>query len=186
VFGYLVFAVAYALACVLFIPASILTLAAGAVYGVAVGSAVVLVGATAGATASFLLARTILRERVAAWVQGKPKLDALDRAIGKEGAKIVLLVRLAPVFPFTYMNYVFGLTRIATVPYVVATVIGMLPATISFVFLGSAAASAATAEVSRTRTIIQVAGAILAVVATGFVSRVAARAIRKAGEEEPQ
>ena len=183
--GWLIFAVAYALACVLLIPASILTLAAGAIYGVAVGSAVVLAGATGGATASFLLARSVLRERVAAWVRGKPRLDALDRAVGKEGPKIVLLVRLTPVVPFTYVNYVFGLTRIGLAPYVAATFLGMIPATIAFVYVGAAAAGAATAGssgVHHARTIIQIAGAVFAVVATAFLSRVAARAIRNAGD----
>ena len=117
------------LVCVtLFVPASILTLGAGAIYGLGVGVGVVLAGATLGATISFLLARTLLRDRIEHMTRGNARFRALDRAIAKEGTKIVFLVRLAPVFPFTYINYAFGLTGVATLPYVVASLVGMTPA----------------------------------------------------------
>ena len=183
--GWLIYAVVYAACVVLFVPASILTLGAGAIYGVGVGVAVVLVGATLGAVLSFLLARTLLRERIEHMTQDNARFRALDRAIAKEGAKIVFLVRLAPVFPFTYINYAFGLTGVATLPYVVASLVGMTPATFAYVYLGSAAAHAATGA-STTRTVVQVIGAVAAIVATVFVARIAARAIREAGVEEPQ
>ncbi|MEW6271109.1 MAG: TVP38/TMEM64 family protein [Thermodesulfobacteriota bacterium] len=185
--GYLLYAVVYAACVVLFVPASILTLGAGAIYGVTVGVGVVLAGATVGATLAFLLARTLLRARVERMTEGNARFRALDRAIAKEGAKIVFLVRLAPVFPFTYINYAFGLTGVPTGSYVLASVIGMIPGTFAYVYLGSAAASAAGAAgggADLTRTIVQVAGAIAALVATIFVARVATRAIRSAGVEE--
>lgn len=185
--GWVLYALVYALCCVLFVPASILTLGAGAIYGLAIGVGVVLVGATLGAALSFLLARTFLRARVERMTDGNARFRALDRAIGKEGAKIVLLVRLAPVFPFTYINYAFGLTGIALAPYVAATFVGMLPGTFAYVYLGSAAAAAGAAATGgavaadTTRTWIQIAGALFAVVATVFVARIATRAIRDAG-----
>lgn len=182
--GYLVYALVYAACVTLFVPASILTLGAGAIYGVGVGVGVVLVGATLGATLSFLLARTLLRRRIEAMTQDNARFRALDRAIAKEGAKIVFLVRLAPVFPFTYINYAFGLTGVATVPYVLASLVGMTPATFAYVYLGSAAASAATASHDGTRTVIQIVGAVAAIVVTVFVARLATRAIRDAGVED--
>ena len=187
--GYVLYAVVYAACCVLFVPASLLTLGAGAVYGLGTGVAVVLAGATLGATLSFLLARTLLRDRVEAMTRGNARFRALDRAIGKEGAKIVLLVRLAPVFPFTYINYAFGLTAVRTPAYVLATLVGMIPGTFAFVFLGQAAeeaakAGAGPADADATRTIIRVVGAVFALVATLFVARIATRAIREAGVEE--
>jgi len=118
--GWVLYALVYAVCCVLFVPASILTLGAGALYGLGTGTAVVLAGATLGATLSFLLAKSVLRKRIEKMTAGNAKFQALDRAIGKEGAKIVFLVRLAPVFPFTYINYAFGLTGVRTLPYVVA------------------------------------------------------------------
>lgn len=182
--GYVVYALAYAACCVFFVPASVLTLGAGAIFGVLKGSAVVIAGATLGATLSFLLARTIMRKRIEAMTAGNVKFAALDRALTNEGARIVFLIRLAPVFPFTYINYAFGLTGIAVLPYVVATFIGIIPATVAFVYLGDAAAGAATAGASNARTIINIAGAVVALIASIFVARVATKAIRKAGVQQ--
>ena len=182
--GYLLYALVYAVCCVLFVPASVLTLGAGAIYGVARGAGVVLVGATLGATLSFLLARTVLRAKVEGMTAGNARFRALDRAIGKEGAKIVFLVRLAPVFPFTYINYAFGLTGVRTAPYVLASFFGMIPGTFAYVYLGSAAANAAAGEMDATRKIIQIAGAVVALIVTIFVARVATRAIKQAGVDE--
>lgn len=185
--GYLLYALVYAACVVLFVPASILTLGAGAIYGVGVGVGVVLVGAILGATLAFLLARTLLRARVERMTEGNPRFRALDRAIAKEGAKIVFLVRLAPIFPFTYINYAFGLTGVQTVPYVLASATGMIPGTFAYVYLGSAAAGAAGAaagDADVTRTIVQVVGAVAALVVTVFVARLATRAIRSAGVDE--
>ena len=182
--GYVLYAAVYAVCCVLFVPASVLTLGAGAIYGLGTGTAVVLVGATLGATLSFLLAKTVMRKRVEGMTAGNAKFQALDRAIGKEGAKIVFLVRLAPVFPFTYINYAFGLTGVRTLPYVIASFFGMIPGTFAYVYLGSAAAGAASGEADSTKKIVQIAGAVVALVVTIFVARVATRAIKSAGVAE--
>jgi uncharacterized membrane protein YdjX (TVP38/TMEM64 family) len=182
--GYVLYALVYAVCCVLFVPASVLTLGAGAIYGLGTGTAVVLVGATLGATLSFLLAKTVLRRRIEGMTSGNAKFQALDRAIGKEGAKIVFLVRLAPVFPFTYINYAFGLTSVRTLPYVVASFFGMIPGTFAYVYLGSAAAGAASGEANTTKKIVQIVGAAIALVVTIFVARVATKAIKSAGVEE--
>lgn len=184
--GWVLYALVYAVCCVLFVPASILTLGAGALYGLGTGTAVVLAGATLGATLSFLLAKSVLRKKIERMTAGNAKFQALDRAIGKEGAKIVFLVRLAPVFPFTYINYAFGLTGVKTMPYVVASFFGMIPGTFAYVYLGSAAAGAA-GEADTTKKIVQIAGAVVALVVTIFVARIATRAIKSAGvaEESP-
>jgi uncharacterized membrane protein YdjX (TVP38/TMEM64 family) len=182
--GYVLYAAVYAVCCVLFVPASVLTLGAGAIYGLGTGTAVVLVGAILGATLSFLLARTVLRKRIEGMTKGNAKFQALDRAIAKEGAKIVFLVRLAPVFPFTYINYAFGLTGVRTLPYVVASFFGMIPGTFAYVYLGSAAAGAASGDANTTKKIVQIVGAVIALVVTIFVARVATKAIRSAGVDE--
>lgn len=182
--GWVLYALVYAVCCVLFVPASVLTLGAGAIYGLGTGTAVVLVGATLGATLSFLLAKSVLRKKIERMSAGNAKFQALDRAIGKEGAKIVFLVRLAPVFPFTYINYAFGLTGVKTLPYVVASFFGMIPGTFAYVYLGSAAAGAASGEADTTKKIVQIAGAVVALVVTIFVARVATKAIRSAGIAE--
>lgn len=177
----MVYAVGYAIVGTFF-PASILTIGAGALFGVVGGSIVVAVGATGAATLAFLLARTVLRHRVERMVAKNPKFRAVDRAIAREGARIVILVRLAAVFPFLFVNYAFGLTGIGTLPYVVATFIGILPGVIAFVYLGAAGAAVATQN--KTRTIITIIGAIIALAASLYVARVANRAIQRAGAEE--
>ena len=184
VVGWVVYALVYAICCVLFVPATILTLGAGAIFGLAKGTGIVVAGATLGATLSFLLARGVFRRRVESMTKGNPKFRALDRAIAREGAKIVFLIRLAPVFPFTYINYAFGLTGVRTLPYAVATLIGIIPGTFAFVYLGYSGAQAAAGGADQTRLVINVVGAVLALVATVFVARVATNAIRKAGIED--
>ena len=180
--GYLVYALAYAICVVFFVPASILTLGAGALYGLAGGVGVVLLGANLGAALSFLLARTFLRERIEKMTSGNPRFAALDRAITKEGSKIVLLVRLAPVFPFTYSNYAFGLTGVRPSLYILATLVGMLPGTVGYVYVGMAAAGAAT-DSSTASIVLNVLGAAATMAVAIFVARLASRAIREAGVE---
>ena len=172
--GYVVYALGYAIIG-LFVPASILTIGAGALFGVVGGSLVVLVGATLTATIAFLLARTVLRKRIEKLAAKYPKFLAVDRAIAREGAKIVVLVRLAAVFPFLFVNYAFGLTGIGALEYAVATFIGILPGTVAFVYLGAAGAAAATQ--SKTKTIITVIGVVIAFAVSIFVARIANRAL---------
>lgn len=181
--GYVLYAACYAICVVLFVPASVLTLGAGAIYGVGVGVGVVLVGASVGATLSFLLARTLLRSRVEKMTAGNARFAALDRAISKEGAKIVFLVRLAPVFPFTYINYAFGLTGIGTPGYVLATIVGMIPGTFAYVYLGTAAGAATAGDAAPARIVVQILGAVAALVVAIFVARLATKAIKEAGVE---
>ena len=179
--GYVVYALGYGIIGV-FLPASILTLGAGAIFGVVGGTIVVAVGATIAATLSFLLARTVLRKRVEAMAARNPKFHAIDRAIAREGAKIVVLVRLSAVFPFLFVNYAFGLTSIRLLPFVLATFFGILPLTIAFVYLGAAGAAVATQR--NARAAITVAGALIALGVSIYVGRIAARAIRRAGVDE--
>jgi len=176
--GYVVYAIGYGVLGTVF-PASILTLGAGAIFGTLAGSIVVAIGATLAASLSFILARTVLRKRIEAKVAKNPKFNAVDRAIATEGMKIVLLVRLAAIFPFLFVNYAFGLTGIRYDRYALATLIGILPGTIAFVWLGAAGAAIATQQT--TKTIFTVIGALAALAVSIFVGRIAARAIKNAG-----
>src|SRR5437763_15459444 len=176
--GYVVYTLGYGIAGA-FLPASILTLGAGALFGVVGGTIVVVIGATIAATLAFLLARTVLRKRVEAMAAKNPKFRAVDRAIAREGPKIVVLVRLSAVFPFLFVNYAFALTGIGLVPYVVATFLGILPATVAFVYFGAAGAAVATQHDARS--LITLIGAIIALGVSIYVGRIAARAIRAAG-----
>src|SRR3954452_5540479 len=182
--GYVVYVIVYAICVASFIPASILTLGAGAIFGFVGGTIVVIIGATIGATLAFLLARTVMRRRIEKMTASNAKFRALDRAIASEGMKIVFLVRLAVVFPFTYSNYAFGLTAIPLWRYVVATFVGIIPATAAFVFASSAAAKAATGETTSITKIVYIAGGVIAIIVSVLIGRIATRAIKRAGLDE--
>src|ERR687883_71015 len=134
--GLVVLAAAYALAC-LVVPGSLMTLAAGSLFGVVVGTAVVSLASVTGASLAFWLGRTLARDLVEKRLAGNPRFRALDQAVAAGGFKIVLLTRLSPLFPFTLLNYAFGLTRVRFRDYVLASWVGMLPGTVMYVYLGS-------------------------------------------------
>ena len=142
-FGAAIFVLAYVLACVLFLPGSLLTLGAGAVFGVAWGFPLVSLASTLGATVSFLVGRFAARDWVAARAAGNPKFGAIDAAVGREGWKIVGLLRLSPVFPFNLLNYALGVTRVRLRDFVLASWIGMMPGTLLYVWLGALAGDVA-------------------------------------------
>ncbi len=102
------------------VPGSLLTLGAGAIFGVGWGTAWVSVGSMLGATAAFLIARRGGRARIAQRIEAHPKFVAIDKAVAAEGWRIVFLTRLSPVFPFTLLNYAFGLTHVSLRDYVTA------------------------------------------------------------------
>lgn len=182
--GYAVYIAVYAICVVAFVPASILTLGAGAIFGFVGGTVVVVIGATIGATLAFLLARTVMRKRIEKMTESNARFRALDRAIANEGIKIVFLVRLAVVFPFTYINYAFGLTAIPLWRYVVATFLGIIPATAAFVFASSAATKATTGATTSITKIVYIAGGVIAIIVSVLIGRIATRAIKRAGVAE--
>ena len=179
--GYILYALVYVLCCVLVVPALALTLGAGAIFGFVAGSIIVLIGATLGATAAFLLARTVLRHRVERVTANNPKFRALDRAITREGTKIMWLVRLSGFPPFTWVNYAFGLTGIRLMPYVVITFFGIIPGTLAFTWAGAAGAAALSGTGNRVVLIVTAIGAILVSV---FIARIALQAIHRAGVDD--
>ena len=134
--GVALFAALYTLATVALGPAWMLTLVAGLVWGLA-GVPVVLGSATLGASVAFLIGRHLARDRVAALVARDDRLRALARAVDRGGWRVVGLVRLSPLFPFGLQSYLFGVTRIPLVPYALATLAGIAPATTLYVYVGS-------------------------------------------------
>jgi pyruvate/2-oxoglutarate dehydrogenase complex dihydrolipoamide dehydrogenase (E3) component/uncharacterized membrane protein YdjX (TVP38/TMEM64 family) len=183
--GLVAYVGAYIAACVLFIPGSILTLGAGFAYGVMIGVPVVWIGASIGATLAFILGRTLMRGWVASKVAGNPSFAAIDRAVGQQGLKIVILTRLSPIFPFNLLNYAFGLTQVSLRDYVIGTVAGILPGTVMFVYLGSLITSLTQLAAGRTsggaaQQIFYFAGLAATVIVTIYVTRVARRALADA------
>jgi uncharacterized membrane protein YdjX (TVP38/TMEM64 family) len=134
----LIFSV-YAAATVLFIPGSILTIAAGFIYGLGQAIPIISVGSTLGATIAFLLGRFLIRSLIERKIKKYPRFHAIDKAIAVEGWKIVLLLRLIPLIPFNLLNYALALTSVSLKAYVLASWIGMLPGTILFIYIGTTA-----------------------------------------------
>ena len=183
--GALLFVLGYVAATVVFVPGSLLTIAAGAIFGLGKGTALVFVAATLGASAAFLVSRYLARPVVEARLAGNARFAAIDRAIGHEGRKIVFLLRLSPVFPFNLLNYALGLTKVRFRDYVIASA-GMLPATLLYVYygkiLGDVARVASGAPIPRGAEYYVLLGIGLAatIVVTALVTRIARRALRDA------
>jgi pyruvate/2-oxoglutarate dehydrogenase complex dihydrolipoamide dehydrogenase (E3) component/uncharacterized membrane protein YdjX (TVP38/TMEM64 family) len=185
--GPVIFVGLYVVATVLFIPGSVLTLGAGAVFGVALGSVCVSISATLGATAAFLVGRYLARDAITRKIEKNEKFAAIDRAVADQGWKIVLLTRLSPVFPFTLLNYAFGLTRVKLGHYVLASWLGMIPGTLMYVYLGSLVNVGAG---HRQRTpgewILYGVGLLATIAVAVFVTRVAKKALAKTiGSNDP-
>jgi uncharacterized membrane protein YdjX (TVP38/TMEM64 family) len=182
--GFIIYIVIYILACVFLIPGSILTLGAGVLFGVMKGSIIVSIASTLGATCAFLVGRYIARDWVSKKIQANPKFQAIDEAVAREGWKIVGLTRLSPIFPFNLLNYAYGLTRVSLRDYFFASWIGMMPATVMYVYIGSVAgAIAKIGGEGRSRTPAEWALYIVGLTATAavtvYITRIARAALRK-------
>jgi uncharacterized membrane protein YdjX (TVP38/TMEM64 family) len=184
-FGMVLFALIYAAATVLMVPGSLLTLAAGASFGLLPGFVAVLFGATLGAAGAFLVSRHLARKRVERWIQRKASFVAVDRAVAREGWKIVFLTRLSPVFPFNFQNYAYGLTSVSFWHYVLASWIGMIPGTFLYVYLGTLGRSGLDAASGNAagsyRLALQALGLLATLGVTILITRTAKRALREAG-----
>ncbi len=184
-----VFALLYIVACVFFIPGSLLTLGAGAIYGVVTGSILVSVSSTLGATAAFLVGRYFARNWIAHKIEGNARFSAIDQAVADEGWKIVGLTRLSPIFSFNLLNYAYGLTRVSLKEYILASWIGMMPGTVMYVYIGSLAGDltslgANTAEApSGAQWTINMVAFIATVLVTVYVTKIAKKALAEKIDE---
>jgi uncharacterized membrane protein YdjX (TVP38/TMEM64 family) len=173
---------------VAFVPGSLLTLAAGAVFGVGLGTVYALTGATLGASGAFLISRHVARAAFQRRMAGIPQFDTIDRAVAREGWRVVFLLRLSPLFPFTLLNYALGLTRVRTVHFLIAS-LGMLPGTLLYTYSGKVVGDIATLAAGqsppRTAAYYVVLGIGLAatVAVTTVVTRLARRALAAATAE---
>lgn len=197
--GPFAFIVIYVVAAVAFLPGSILTLGAGVVFGVVQGSLYVFIGAMLGATAAFLVGRYLARGWVAKKVAGNVKFQAIDEAIGREGRKIIFLIRLSPAFPFNLLNYALGLTKASLMDYVWGTT-GIIPGTIMYVYLGSLAGNLAmigSGEAPSNPYVIwaiRIIGFIATAAVTIYVTKIARQALQDTlpgtgdprGDSEPE
>jgi uncharacterized membrane protein YdjX (TVP38/TMEM64 family) len=166
----ILFLLLYALATVLFVPGSLLTVAGGALFGPILGTLWNLTGATLGATLAFIVARYVASDWVAA--RSGERLGRLMRGVEEEGWRFVAFVRLVPLFPFNLMNYALGLTRIRLREYVLASFVGMAPGALAYTYLGYAGREAVSGQAGAIRKAL-LALALLAIVA--FLPRLVRR-----------
>ena len=180
--GVAIFVAAYVAATVAFLPGSILTLAAGFAYGPAWGLAVASPASVAGATAAFLLGRTLLRDWARRKTNDSAKGRAIEHAVEREGFKLVLLLRLSPVVPFNLLNYALSLSNVGVGTYIAASALGMLPGTALYVYLGSLAPTAAQLSTAAQgggagRTALYIAGLAATIAVVVIATRAARRAL---------
>lgn len=179
------FIVTYAIATVALVPGSLLTLGAGALFGLAFGFLYAFLGASLGAIAAFLVGRYLARDWVVQKIEGHPKLQAIDAAVARAGLKIVLLTRLSPMFPFVLLNYTFGITPISLRDYVMGC-LGIIPATLLYTYIGSLlndVATLTTGALERSRTPLEWVFYGLGLVATAIVTVYITQVARNALED---
>lgn len=182
--GAIPFIALYILATVLLIPGLFLTISGGALFGVAFGTVYVLIGAAIGGTLAFLIGRYLARDWVSQRIEANPKLRAIDTAVAQEGLKFVLLVRLSPFFPFTLLNYTFGVTQVSLKDYLLGF-IGMVPATMMYAYIGSLAGILATPNAAPPTTpqtaslqwLLRLVGLAITVMVTVYITRLAKKAL---------
>ena len=173
----------YAFAVVALIPASLLTIAGGAVFGLIRGVTYSLIGATLGSTAAFLIGRYAARRLVARRLAAMPRFSAIERAVSARGRRIVLLLRLSPLVPFNFLNYALGLTTISVWDFVIAS-LGTVPGAFVYSYAGKvtgeALALAGKAEVPKNASYYAflLAGLVATIAATTVVTRTARRALQ--------
>lgn len=183
--GPIVFVLGYAIAVVGFVPGSVLTLAAGAIFGLGAGVAYVFVAAVLGSSAALLVSRYVARRAIETRLAGNERFAAIDRAIGEQGRRIVFLLRLSPAFPFSLLNYALGLTRVRLVDTLAAAP-GMLPGTLLYVYYGklagdaAALAGGAAPQRGPADWALLAVGLVATIAVTTIVTRIARRALAEA------
>ncbi|WOK95978.1 hypothetical protein Cni_G04685 [Canna indica] len=183
--GPLVLAFAYVPLTILAVPASILTLGGGYLFGLPLGFLADSFGATIGATAAFLLGRTIGRPYVISKLSDYDKFQAVAIAIQRSGFKIVLLLRLTPLLPFNMLNYILSVTPIGVGEYMLASWLGMMPITFLLVYVGTTLKDLADvthgwSEFSPTHWVFIISGFMISAILIACVARVAKAALEKA------
>lgn len=172
----------YTLATVIGVPGSVLTLGAGALFGLLWGTVYVFIGATLGAIAAFLLARYLLRDWIYQKIAQHPSFIAFDQTLATAGFKLVVLTRLSPLFPFNLLNYAFGLTGVSLRDYSLGS-IGMLPATLLYVYLGSLTADLARLGTVQQPPALQWGLRLVGLAATGIITVYISKLARQALDE---
>ncbi|KAJ8898672.1 hypothetical protein K2173_004706 [Erythroxylum novogranatense] len=183
--GPLVLALVYIPLTVLAVPASILTIGGGYLFGLPVAFVADSIGATMGATAAFMLGRTVGRSYVVSKLKNYPKFQSVAIAVQRSGFKIVLLLRLVPLLPFNMLNYLLSVTPVHVGDFMLASFLGMMPITFALVYVGTTLkdlsdVSHGWGDVSTTRWVLMMFGIVISVIMMVSVAKVAKASLDKA------
>jgi len=182
--GLLYFGAVYTVAEILAVPAIPLTASAGYLFGVGEGTAVVLLSASCAAAFSFIVGRTFLRSYVEKVLDNYPEFKRIDKAIGKEGFKLMLLLRLSPIFPFALSNYLYGVTSVRFWPYFWGTMVGFTPGTIAYVYTGQIGKTLTLESASAKPWYVYVGALIVFTLVLKVIADLATGIIQRIEEEE--
>ncbi len=146
--GLLLYIGLYVLGSIMLVPGSILSAGAGFLFGLGTGLWLSPVASLFGVTAAFLMGRYLARDWTSTFIGSHPKLRRIDNAVGRDGWRIVWLLRLTPLTPINFLNYFLGVTRVSLKDYVSASFFGMLPLNILYAYIGSFTGNLATLSFS--------------------------------------
>lgn len=186
--GAVVLIALYILGCLLFSPVWIITVSAGFLYGLGWGTVIVFVGAITGASAAFLTGRTLARGWISRKISANPTFTKVDQAIGRQGFRLIFFLRLSPLFPFSLMNYALGITKVSFWRYFWATALGMLPGSVMYVYLGTAARSLTAIATGHARVqspaqnVIFWIGLAATAAAVFMITRIAQKSLKESSE----
>ncbi len=181
--GPVIVACLYAIGAILMLPGSFMTMAAGFLFKVVLGTITVSIGSTIGACAAFMIARTFGRKWVASKIVKSRQFTAFDHAVKLHAFKIIFLTRLSPAFPYNMLNYAFGLTKIEFWKYALGSWIGMIPPTIMYTYFGSGLRSLTEIAAGRTEKgdierLFFWIGLAVTITATLFIANIARKALK--------
>ena len=192
VLGTICLSLIYIVATLFFLPGSLLTLGAGVALQAAlentalailVGTIGIFVGAWIGSNLAMLLGRYLFRDSAKNLAQKYRLINAIDKALEKEGLKFTFLLRLCPLIPFNAFNYIMGITSVTFKAYAIGG-FGMIPGTVVYIFVGTtigniSAAASGDFEGGAATLVFLIVGTILAFVAIVYISIVVKRYLNK-------
>lgn len=178
--GPIAYILIYTVAAVFLLPGAALTPVAGFLFGLGWGTLWTIIASNLGANAAFLVGRYFARDFVSRKIEGNEKFSAIDSAVGREGWKMVGLTRLSPIFPFVLLNYAYGLTKVKWSHYSMATLIGMLPGTVMYVYIGYIPTLAGgDSKQDTAKIVVSILFFLGTVAATIFITRLATKTLKK-------
>lgn len=188
--GILVFMLLYIVFCICAVPDLAPNLVAGMIWGTPTATLAVSFGRMLGASASFLIMRNLVSHWLQPIIQEHPRFDLIRRAVSEEGFKIIVLLRLCPVFPINFLHYALGLTNVSLPTYMAATFVGMLPRTFLVAYFGATGRSLADLYSGNVEEGFQplffVGGLVLTLLVTALLAWTAHRSLKKVVESLPE